>query len=397
MSTEIINYVVLFAGSFCLFNWVALLVRAIGSFSALPVLARLPGRGNESEGPRLSIIVAACDEAENLRISVPLLLAQTYRPIELILINDRSTDETGSTIDFFAATDSRVKPVHIDQLTPGWLGKVHALQRGVELATGDYLLFTDADIEFAPQVLSSAVAYAESEGVDHLVVLPFNRGRCTFLTGLINAAFGMLYFDLTRARPVNHPEDRSLVGIGAFNLVKRSAFEKTPGFTWLRMEVVDDIGLGLMLKQAGYSAHVLNGFGSVELDWYPSLWATILGLEKSLFAALGHYRYGQALLRALGLTATAVGPFAAFLYTESWLLGAAVLLFQFVVPGMLGLMSRRETRDHAMISFLLPIGYLLLVFALLRSAYCHWSKGGIRWRGTHYSSMELREGVRVRL
>ncbi len=78
------------------------------------------------------------------------------------------------------------------------------------------------------------------------------------------------------------------MGIGAFNLVKRSAFEKTPGFAWLRMEVIDDVGLGLMLKRSGFRTHALNGLGAVELNWYSSLWEMIKGLEKNLFPALGH-------------------------------------------------------------------------------------------------------------
>ena len=282
------------------------------SLGSLKILAQLPRHDNERSGPKLSIIVAACNEEKSLEKSIPLILAQTYRSFELILINDRSTDRTAEIIESYVSSDSRIRSIHIDNLPDGWLGKVNALQKGVEAASGDYYLFTDADIEFSATAISSAMAFVENENTDHLVVFPFNRGRRTFLMGLLSTAFAILFFNVTNIAKVHDPKHKSYVGVGAFNLVKRSAFEGTPGFPWLRMEVIDDYGLGLMLKQSGFRTLILNGLGAVEMDWYPNLWAMIKGLEKNLFPVLGHYSYRRAFGRALVMLGTGIAPLAAF-------------------------------------------------------------------------------------
>jgi cellulose synthase/poly-beta-1,6-N-acetylglucosamine synthase-like glycosyltransferase len=215
--------------------------------------------------------------------------------------------------------------------------------------------------------------------------------------GLLSAAFVILYFNTTKIKKVSDPKDKSHIGVGAFNLVKRSAFEKTAGFPWLRMEVIDDSGLGLMLKRSGFRTFVLNGLETVEMNWYPNLWEMIKGLEKNLFPALGHYSYQRAFIRALIILGTGFAPLAASAYTGSWSLGIATLLFQFAIPGVLSLLVRKQTKQNAFVGFLIPFGYLLLVFALIRSTYFHWLRKGIEWRGTRYSTLELKRGSRVRL
>ena len=124
-----------------------------------------------SSWPTLSVVVPARDEAHTIEPAVASLLAQDYPNLQVVLVDDRSTDETGTIIDRLAAKDSRVAAVHVRELPDGWLGKVHALQRGVERASGDFILFTDADIHFAPGVLRRAIAWSEAERLDHLAVL----------------------------------------------------------------------------------------------------------------------------------------------------------------------------------------------------------------------------------
>ena len=112
---------------------------------------------------------------------------------------------------------------------------------------------------------------------------------------------------------------------------------------------------------------------------------------------LGHYSYWRAFGRALVMLGTGIAPLAAFAYTGSWLLGIAILLFQILVPGTFGLFMRKYTQQNAFVGFLIPLGYLLLVYALIRSTFFHWYRKGISWRGTWYSTAELQQGCRVRL
>ena len=206
----------------------------------------------------------ARDEAHTIDPAVASLLAQDYPNLQVVLVDDRSTDETGTVIDRLAATDPRVAAVHVRELPDGWLGKVHALQRGVERASGNFVLFTDADILFAPGVLRRAIAWSEAERLDHLAVLAEVTSPSVLVAACIAASSRGL-IGLARPWEATDPRSAKAIGTGAFNLVRRSAFERTPGFEWLRLEVADDIGLGLMMKRWGGRPGLLIGRGQVRL------------------------------------------------------------------------------------------------------------------------------------
>src|SRR6185369_2740694 len=108
-----------------------------------------------------SVVVPACNEARTIERALTSLLAQDYPDLEIVLVDDRSSDETGAIIEHLAASDRRISAIHVRELPAGWLGKVHALQRGLERARGELVLFTDADIHFAPGALRRAVAWVE--------------------------------------------------------------------------------------------------------------------------------------------------------------------------------------------------------------------------------------------
>ena len=202
------------------------------------------------EWPRLSVVIPACNEAEHIAGAVASLLGQDYPDFEIIVIDDRSSDGTGEIVDGLAAADHRVRALHVTALPEGWLGKVHALERGVEVATGDWLLFTDADVQFAPGTLSRAVGFAVDQRIDHLAIAPLAVQRSLWLDVAVHA-FTLLFIIATRAAGINRPGSRAFVGVGAFNLVRRSALARTLGFSWLRLEPCDDVGLGLLIKRAG--------------------------------------------------------------------------------------------------------------------------------------------------
>lgn len=125
--------------------------------------------------PSLTVIVPACNEAAELEPAARTLLAQNYPELELIFVNDRSTDATGRIIDEMARGNSRVVTVHIEALPERWLGKVHALHIGLQGASGQIVLFTDADVHFAKDTLAQAVQYFLDNELDHLAGFPPGR------------------------------------------------------------------------------------------------------------------------------------------------------------------------------------------------------------------------------
>lgn len=347
--------------------------------------------------PRLSIVIAARDEAHTLRKSLPKLLALNYPSVEFILIDDRSTDSTGALFDDLASQDERVHVIHCTSLPAGWLGKVHALSLGERRAEGEWLLFTDADIHFEPQALEHAIAYAEAHALDILSVIPESHATRSVIATAFESAFGTLF--VQKAWPPNLPDATKpdAIGVGAFNLVRRASFDKTPGFEWLRMEILDDIGVGILLKQHGFRQDLLFGTGLVSFEWYVDTREMIKGLEKNLFAGFGRYSYLRMTLVLLGFLVLSAGPIVSALLSGSVLAISVAILGQFALPALIAATSVKRFAIKPTVMAALPIGMLLLVYAGARSTYSAWKVKGIRWRDTFYPLAELRKLSRVKL
>jgi len=376
--------------------WVLGLGYLMGVLKRLPVFnqqfAPVPDRW-----PFLSVIIPACNEAENLESAVSTLKRQDYPDLEIILVNDRSTDGTGEVIRRLAESDSRIRPVRVQALPEGWLGKVHALQRGVETARGEWMLFTDADVHFSPGALRRAIALVLHQGADHLTLIP-RTIQSGFWLNVAVRAFGLLFFLTTRAASVNQPGSGAFVGIGAFNLVKVEMFRRTPGFEWLRLETGDDVGLGMMIKRAGGSSRLALAYDDLSLRWYGSVPVMFKGLEKNLFGPGSHYRWWLMLLQVAMIWALVAAPVVALMFGV--LLGSALLgIAGAAAMGMqlvFSLFFFYESPAEIPILIMLPAGMLLISLMLLRAGFQCVRNDGIDWRGTHYPLKQLRAGQRVK-
>ena len=380
--------------------WVYLLIYMRRSASSMPMLVGEAQRvcDDSMELPLLTVIIPACNEADHIEAALNSLLEQDYSPLELIVIDDRSTDATAEILDRIAATDSRVRAVHIKSLPEGWLGKVHALHEGVRRARGDWYLFTDADVYFQPSAVRHAVSYAVHHGVDHLACLPEISGHSSFWLDVAIRAFLFLLCPSVRLPEINREGSRWPAGIGAFNLVEAATFKRTPGFEWLRMEPADDLGLGLMVKKSGARTRLLNADGAIRVAWYESVGAMVKGLEKNSFGPGAYYSYLRQFAIVLLLWSLASAPLASLL--AGLLLGDATLFIAgaiaHIATVVIAFVMPRKTAREFFASLCLPIGIALLSLILLRSAYQCLRHNGIDWRGTHYGLAELRRGQRVR-
>jgi len=371
----------------------AFLYGAVMLVRRCPQLAEVDAN-DPSSWPTLSVVVPARDEAHTIEPAVASLLAQDYPHLQVVLVDDRSTDEMGTVIDRLAAKDSRVAAVHVRELPDGWLGKVHALQRGVEHASGDFVLFTDADIHFAPGVLRRAIAWSEAERLDHLAVLAEVTSPSVWVAACVAASSRGL-IGLARPWEATDPRSAKAIGTGAFNLVRRSAFERTPGFEWLRLEVADDIGLGLMMKRWGGRPGLLIGRGQVRHETYATVFDAVRGLEKNGFAQGARFSAWRGSALVVLAVVGAFAPFAAFLpMGPPWLplLGAGTL-------AVFAIAARILTRAFGapLVSVLasLPLGDLLMAYVIARATLLGVRRGGLVWRGTTYPTGLLRDGQRV--
>lgn len=380
--------------------WMYALIYMHRATVTTPILLReistLPN--DDPRYPLLSVIVPACNEAEHLAAALRSLLAQNYPRLEIIVVDDRSIDRTGAIIDGLAATDSRIRAIHIESLPDGWLGKVHALHCAVQQARGDWYLFTDADVRFAQGTLRGAVRYARAFRLNHLTCVPEIDAASLWLDVAIRSFF--LVFSVTaRLAGINRYGSRRSVGIGAFNLVEADMFNRSPGFEWLKMEPADDLGVGLMMNRAGARTHLVNGNGLINVAWYHSLRGLIRGLEKNSFGPAARYSYARQAAIVFFLWCLVAAPpicLIVGLKNNDAILLATAGATLLVSLGVACAMPRNTARE--IIAYLaLPLGILLISWVMIRSAYLCLRNDGIDWRGTHYSLSQLREGQRVKL
>ena len=342
--------------------------------------------------PRLSIIVPARDEAATLELATLRKLADPYPDLELVLVDDRSTDDTGAIADRLALADPRIRVVHVNALPPGWLGKLNALARGAEAATCEWLLFSDADVHFEPGTLRRAVSFCLSGDRDVLAMLPHLRPVSLLLDTALSVFLQMVALGL-RVRAVEDDASSYAVGSGSFTLVRREAYERTPGFEALRMEVADDLTLGLLLKAWGARCAVLDGVGSLSVEFYPSLGALFRGAEKNGFAVMGRLSVGLTWLGATGLLLFELAPLLAMILPgPGWLLplGAASLTL-----ATISTVAVTHWNDRPLLPALLfPIGGVLFAALVFRSGWIGWRRSGLQWRDTFFATSELRAASR---
>jgi hypothetical protein len=301
-------------------------------------------------------------------------------------------------IDLLAREDARVKAIHIDKLPDRWLGKVHALYRGAERAEGEWLLFTDADVHFAPTTLRRAIAYAIHQQADHLTLIP-RTIQTGFWLDVAVRAFGLLFFLGTGAATVNRAGSRAFVGIGAFNLVKAEILSRTPGLEWLRLEPGDDVGLGMMIKQAGGITRLAFAQNDLSVEWYASVPAMFRGLEKNLFGPGCDYRWWRLVAQIVAIVSFVIAPWLMIglgvmkgnpgLNVVGCAAVAAHILFALLCP------AGKRQEIYSLLLF--PAGLLMIAAILWRAGYKCLKNDGIDWRDTHYPLAQLRAGQRVKL
>jgi glycosyltransferase involved in cell wall biosynthesis len=336
--------------------------------------------------PRVTVIFAARNEGATLGAAVPTMLALDYPDFELIAVNDRSEDDTGAVLEKIAATDPRLRVAHIRELPPGWLGKNHALHHAAARATGEWILFTDADIHFHPAALRRAIAHATAHHLDQLSAVPELHGHGPLL-GLCVNAFGLLFAMFLFAWRIPDPRSKAHGGVGAFNLVRAATYRKLGGHEPLRLRPDDDIKLGKLFKLRGARCEMMHGAGALSVAWYPSTRAMIQGLTKNAFAALD-YRVALTLAVVIFYQLFFQWPVLALflLGGPAWWLNLAAVL---VLLG-LSLDAARFNGGAWWHAFTLPLGLMVLSYVMLRSMTVTLWTRGITWRGTHYPLRELK-------
>ncbi|MFI8685292.1 glycosyltransferase [Rossellomorea sp. NPDC077527] len=366
--------------------WIVLSIDVWRGLSKLTSIEGLPVTDN---GPLLSVIVPAKDEEETITESIVSQLKQDYSRIEWILVNDRSTDSTPEKLEALAEMDKRIRILHIDYLEAGWLGKNHALFKGYGISKGSLILFTDADILYKdPSTFSRAVAVLQSRKLDHLTLAPGIKSQTFWLKSFVAFfLFGFAFYK--RPWKANDPSSKTGMGIGAFNLVTRSAYEEIGTHEKLKHMPDDDLQLGIIIKKKGKSQAFLTALRSLEVEWYHSLNEAFKGLEKNTFAGL-HYSILLVSFAMAGVFCSTILPFLT-LFSGDPLIATISLLIVFFI-GITYLKVIKEMTNESPTLFLtLPVTAMIFIYSIARATFLTFKRGGIEWRGTIYPLKDLKQ------
>lgn len=370
------------------FLWVARGTRVAAGSARLPWLKGYQPAADE-DCPRISLLFTARDEEEKLPQALATLLAMDYPYLEIVAVNDRSRDGTGRILDEASARDSRLKVVRIEALPAGWLGKPHALQRAYEASNGEWLLFTDADVRFRPETIRRAIALAKAKRLDHLTLM-CEVEMHGFWERMVLTFFGLGFHLATDPGAVPDSRSHAYMGVGAFQLLKRAAYEASGTHRRLAMEVLDDMKLAKIVKQAGYRSSVGIAQEYVMVRWHAGVGNIAEGVKKNFFAAAG-FSPGMVSLQLVAILCLNIVPFLAWPFVRGWTL--AFVLVSLAVALGLHAAAAVVMRASPWYAFTQPIGAAIFAYMLTQSAVVTLRQGGIVWRETFYPLEELRRGL----
>lgn len=356
---------------------------AIGNLS-------IPALENEDPAaapfPRVSIITAARNEERNIREALQSILHLDYPDYEVIAVDDRSEDRTGAILDDMRTENPQLRVIHVETLPDGWLGKNHALFSGAKASTGDLILFSDADVKFARTSLSRAVGYMQRHGIDHVTVAP-RLEQGTVQLSLAVQFFFMVFTMYMRPWKARDPKSRHFMGIGAFNLMQRAAYEKAGTMARIPLRPDDDIMLAKILKQSGAKQHIVNGQEMLSVHWYYTLREMVAGLQKNAFAAL-RYSVILAAGAVAAIIVSNIWPFVAVFVTTGLTrtlnIGVCILLMTMYAGGAY------RMRGRAWLAIAYPAAAAIFIYILVTATARTKFRRGIAWRGTRYSLDDLK-------
>ncbi len=354
-------------------------VSTLAGIRRVAVLPDLAAATDAARTERVVAIVPARDEAARIEGTLQRLRSQRHLDVRVVAVDDRSTDETAEILERISADDDYVSVIHVTDLPDGWLGKNHACHVAAESVGdgADWLLFADADAWMSRDAVARALQHADATEADHVCLVP---GLTETRAGGRGIVLTMCLGFFAQAAWVNADRKRAYLGVGAFNLVRASAYRDAGGHDALRGEVLDDLRLGKALRNAGFRTRACFGADAVECEWITTIRSFFVLTEKNYFAALDFSVVRLVLI--VGLTVAAwtlatIGPLLSG--WQGWCAFAG--LWGHAIPSA---MTARRYGWSAGYGLLVPIVLPIVTAGMVWSAVQTLRRGGVRWRGTTY-------------
>lgn len=377
-----------------LLGWIWAFARLLLNLSLVP---RLRPETPERE-PFVSVVIPARNEERAIGGTVRALLAQTYRNLEVIVVDDQSSDLTASIVQGIA--DPRLTLVRGETPPAGWLGKPWALHQGSQRAKGELLFFVDADVYYSPPAIAAAIAYME-RGEAALITLFPNFQMEGFWENVGIPQLAVAGYILIPTWYSNRTTRPSLgIGGGTGNLVRRDAYEEADGHVALHQAVVDDVALARLVRSAGRRTEVVRAEDLVSIRMYHGGRSIVDGFTKNFYTAFGAKLWilpffiafttiANLLPYALLVSAIVHGSRGVPLTAAEWLGCAAVAVITICRVILFSAIHYRL--DNAM--FLHPVMILFGIYVYLRSAWRTGVRRQVQWRGRTYDAADTRFGA----
>jgi len=362
------------------FLWLAALGRTILNLVLLP---KLSAAAKPLAEPLVSIVIPARNEELVIGETVRAFLAQDYRNLEVIVVNDRSSDATASILANI--DDARLTVIDGVETPEGWLGKPWALEQGGRRARGELILFVDADVVYAPEAIRAAVAEIERNGGSLIVLFPFFEMH-TFgeHVGMPILPFVMTGMPLWLFNRWQRPG--FAMGGGSGNLVRRDTMETLGYFSTLRNSVIDDIGLARQVRKSGGRTYGVRAEHLVRLRMYRGARAIVEGFTKNAFPSVGRSYFGAAVL-LLFIAIAHLLPYGLALTGDRWAIATVILIsvIRLVLFSAIGYSWWNAV-------FLHPLMMIFWLYIILRSVWITGIRNEVHWRGRVYDAGQTRFG-----
>lgn len=359
--------------------WIMAFGRSLLNLAFIPRLRS----GKPGRGPLVSVIIPARDEARAIERSVRAWLGQRYHDLQIIVVNDRSTDATEAILNRLAAESPHLTVVHGEEPPPGWLGKPWALHEGSGRARGELLLFVDADVIYAPDAVGAAVALIEQRQVALIALLPHIEMK-GFWEHVAMPALGVTLFMILPTWFANRTRFAwGALGGGTGNLVRRADYDAAGGHEALKATVVDDVGLARLLRRHGRRTLAVRADDHVRLRMYHGGGEIVRGFTKNMFSAMGR-SYAFALSAIVILLICNLPPYVFALMGDPISIGTVSLI---TASRLLVFSSLRYRLDNALLGQ--PISTLFWCYVVMRSLWITGIRGRVVWRGRAYDATGL--------
>lgn len=331
--------------------------------------------------PRVSVVVPARNEEAAIARTVTSLLGQEGVNIEVVVVNDGSTDGTRAILDDLSATHSQLRVVHDPPLPSGWLGKVNAVSHGAGIATGDVLLFTDADVVFHPRALAVALRHLDKARLDFLSLFPCFSWVTVFEHAILPGfLLGVAAVDPTHVSDQARPNVAGAVG--AFLMVRRKAYDDAGGHAPLKAAIIDDLGLALLLKRSGHSIAVGLAPELLSIRMYGNNGQALRAFEKNVLSLVGGRAIAAPALPLVFAALFGTGPAAAVLGAGSGELaiaGAGTALYLAVIAALLSLRGWHRISLTRLLFY--PLCIVTMSWCVAAALWRQARRGTVAWRG----------------